>query len=414
MTLSNATTPGTVKPIPDVQNFTVIEIIVYLNATNKYDKRPLADVSVSVFSGQTPVASGETNKTGLVDFQLDRGNYTFRAFWEGVQVGILENQSVTGEAIKYVLQRTFNITCELAHVTIAINDEAGHPLPFINVTLTSNKTGPLPFETDYTGTISTNTFTNTSYTIEARRYGHLFNTTPIENLTVTRWISITCPTYTLFVHVLDSKGLPLRNVQVGVYEWSSERITGPKTTNELGSVLLDCTFGRYKIKVYNYSAELKRTVVLNETVIDLIKDPFFFVIHCKISNLDLSVLVVDYFGQPIPNAEIKVEWEFEEGYVNIADLKTGLDGTAFLPKIGGNYRISVYVMGKLCETKTLHLDESKVIEFKIDKFVVVGGHPLEVTQLVACVSLGMLVVLFGLALIYRRLRLRKVSEEKSL
>jgi hypothetical protein len=127
-------------------------------------------------------------------------------------------------------------------------------------------------------------------------------------------------------------------------------------------------------------------------------------------------MVVDYFGQPIPNAKVKVEREFEEGYVNIADFKTGSDGTVSLPKIGGNYRISVYVMGKLCETKTLHLDESKAIKFKIAKFVVVGGYPLEVTQLAACISLGILVASSGLALICRRLRLRKVSEgkEKSL
>jgi len=420
VTLSNATTPGTVKPIPDIQNFTVIEIIVYCQARNRYDKEPLPDVTINVTNPYGDVASGKTNETGLIDFRIDRGNYTFKAVWKNEPVGTLENQSVTGEAMEYVLQRTFNITCELAQITIAINDEDGHPLPFINVTLANATLAPQTivdsFETNYMGIVATNTFTNTSYTIEARRYGHLFNMTPIENLTVTRWINITCPTYTLFVHVLDSNGLPLQNVQVEVYEWSSERVTGPKTTDELGSVSLDCTFGRYKIKVYNYSAELKRTVVLNETVMDLIEDPFFFVIHCKISNLDLSVLVVDYFGQPIPNAKVKVEREFEEGYVNIANLKTGSDGTVSLPKIGGNYRISVYVTGKLCETKTLHLDESKVIKFKIDKFVVVGGHPLEVTQLVACISLGILVALFGLALMYRRLRPRKVREgkEKSL
>jgi len=415
VTLFGATTP--VKPIPDIQNFTVIEIIVYCQTRNKYDGEPLPDVTVNIVDpfGED-VTSGKTNKTGWVDFRgargLERGNYTFKALWEGETVGSLENQSVMGNATEYMLQKMFNITCELARITVAVNDEAGRPLPLINVTLTSNKTGLLSFETDYAGIAATNTFTNTSYTLEAQRYGHLFNTTPIENLTVTRWINITCPTYTLFVHVLDSNGLPLRNVQVWAYEWSSERVTGPKTTDEWGSVPLDCTFGRYKIRVYNYSAELKRTVIFNETVIDLIEDPFFFVIHCKIYNLDLSVVVVDYFGQPIPNAKVKVEREFEEGYVNIANLKTGSDGTAFLPKIGGNYRISVYVMGKLCETKTLHLDESKVIKFKIDKFVVVGGHPLEVTQLIACVSLGILAVLFSLALIYRRLRLRKVPEGK--
>jgi len=43
---------------------------------------------------------------------------------------------------------------------------------------------------------------------------------------------------------------------------------------------------------------------------------------------------------------------------------------------------------------------------------VVGGYPLETTQLIACISLGILVASLVLALIYRRLRPRKVSEEE--
>ncbi|MFQ5999782.1 MAG: hypothetical protein ACE5J6_03290, partial [Candidatus Bathyarchaeia archaeon] len=105
VTLANATTPGTIKPEkPDTQNFTVIEIIVYCQTRNKYDNKSLAGLAVEAYFGITPVVSGTTNKTGWVDFRLDRGNYTFKAIWEGETVGSL-NGSVTGNLIEYVLQK---------------------------------------------------------------------------------------------------------------------------------------------------------------------------------------------------------------------------------------------------------------------------------------------------------------------
>lgn len=399
---------NTPKPIPDIQNFTVIEIIVYCQARNKYDNKSLAGVTVKAYIGETRIVSGTTNKTGWVDFRVNRANYTFEALWENETVGSL-SESVTGDLVEYVLQKTFYIGCELAHIRIAISDEADQPLPFIDVTLTSPRlTEPLSFETNYTGTIATNTFTDTNYTIKALRHGLLFNRTLIENLTVTRWINITCPTYTLFAHVLDSKGLPLQNVEVVVYEWNNgaaKRACASGTTNGSGSATLDCLFGKYKIWVYNQN----RKIILNKTVIDLTEDRLFLVIHCKIVNVDLSVVVKDYFGNPIPNALVKVERE----NVDILPQKTGSNGkTSFENIIGGEVRISVSVKGKLCETRTLHLDETKVIVLKIEKFVVVGGYPLEVTQLITLISLGILITVFALALIYRKLRLRKVSEEK--
>jgi len=422
VTLSNTTTPGTVKPIPDIQNFTVIEIIVYCQARNKYDKKPLADVSIGVFLKETHVTSGKTNKTGWVDFRLDRGNYTFKGFWKDAQVGILEDQSITGNLTEYVLQKTFNVECELAHITIAINDEAGHPLPFINVTLTymhptSLKTETIQFETNYTGIIATNTFTNTNYTIEARRYGHLFNRTLIENLTFTRdgkdRINITCPTYTLFVYALDSKRLPLKDIQVTVYEWNSWVPADWGTTDDQGNVNLSATFGRYKVRVYG--TVLEREVVLNETVIDLFENRSL-PIHCKIFNVDLYVEALDYFVQPIPNAMVEVELKVGQEWVEIDSLPTGLDGFArFVPLrglVGGDIRVSVYVAGKLSGTKHLYLDGSKQILFKIGKYTVIVGHPVETSQLIVYISIGLLAVAFGLALTYRRLLRRFVKKKE--
>jgi len=69
-------------------------------------------------------------------------------------------------------------------------------------------------------------------------------------------------------------------------------------------------------------------------------------------------------------------------------------------------------MGTVSETRALYLDEARVVVVKLEKFAVVGGFLLEVTQLIAYVSLGIVIIVFALALIYRRLRLRKIPEEE--
>ena len=404
----NSTTNGTVKLVPDNQNFT-ITMIPFQVKTVKLDGEVLADVKVEVYNATMElVAANITGKEGLAGLLVEGGgNYTFNASYNiipfpdilYVPVGTLPNQTIN---------RNFTLTlvCWIAYVRIEIDP----PLPFIDITITYRYITS-SFETNTTGIweIRRNMPTNISYTIEARRYGSIFNTTNIEKLPAkinASWanITITCPTYTMFAYVEDSKGLPLQNVEVAVYEWSSG-VTEPvqsKITNYRGSVTFDLTFGKYKIWVYNQN----HTIVLNKTVVNLIKDQLFLVIQCKIFNVDLSVIVNDYVGHPIPNALVKVE---REG-VEIGSLTTGSNGTVSLHGIiGGDYRISVYVTENLEETRTLYLDETKVVVFKLDKYLVVGGYLMETTQLIAWISLGIMVALFVLALMFRRFR--KVKEK---
>ncbi len=258
-------------------------------------------------------------------------------------------------------------------------------------------------------------FTNINYTIETRRYGFVFNTTFIEELPAQPWynLTITCPTYTMSVKVLDSKGESLSNVQVNLMEWSSWNSADSGTTDNQGNVNLSATFGRYKVKVYNDSAVLGHKVVLNETMIDLIKDELSVVVHCKIFNIALSVKAIDYFGQPVPNAMVGIERKFGQEWIKIDNSTTGLDGLSSLNNIvGGDYQISIYLAGKLAGIKQLYLDESKQILFKIDGYAVIGGYPVEIIKLIAYVSIVLLVVVFSLALTYRKL-LRRFLKKKS-
>jgi hypothetical protein len=216
----------------------------------------------------------------------------------------------------------------------------------------------------------------------------------------------TCPTYALFLHVVDSKENLLRNVSVNVTEWTSGILIGNTwKTNNLASLSLNLTFGRYNVKVYNNSAELGNLVVLNETIVDLTEDNLFEIIHCRIANLSSSVLVVDYFGKPIPNAKVEVERfsELENKWVEITPCYTDSNGVASLPNIGGDYSISIDVSGQISAIKTAHIDEPTMLAFKIDKYVAVGGLIIETAQIAVYVALGLFIVSLGILLIYKKI-----------
>jgi len=209
---------------------------------------------------------------------------------------------------------------------------------------------------------------------------------------------------------------------VNITEWSSELLMGNKTwiTNDRGSVPLNLTFGRYKVKAYDYNAELDRLVVLNETVIDLLpqkgETKLFRTIYCRIVNLSPSpsILVIDYFGQPIPNAEVKVERfsESEQKWVEIMlpQRFTGSDGVTLLPHIGGEYSISIYVLGQLSSIKSFYIDETSMFVFKIDKYTTIGGFVLETSQLVVYIALGLLIISLGIVLTYKKI-LQKIMKK---
>jgi hypothetical protein len=201
---------------------------------------------------------------------------------------------------------------------------------------------------------------------------------------------------------------------MNVTEWSSGLLVGNKSwvTDDRGSTSPNLTFGRYKVKIYNYSAELANVVVLNETIVDLTEDRMFKEIQCKIVNLSPSILVVDYFGQPIPNAEIRIERfsEIKQDWVGITSpLRTDANGVASLPSIGGEYSISIYMQGLLSDIKSFYIDETRVLVFKIDKYITIGGLVLETIQLVVGIALGLLIISLGIALTYKKI-LQKITK----
>jgi hypothetical protein len=416
VTVISSTLPKTIKPIRDTQIFSVSPATFqcWIQVKN-LDNENVSGVFVVAYNQTEFFSSAQSDNSGLAKLSLEADKYSLTAYVEILTDSFVEVGNMSDLNVGRNINQT--LVCQLANIKLLIKDEAGNRLPSISIDLKYNYTrddgtkvsDTKTLETNGTGIINfRNTFINTSYVVEAKRYGYIFNTTSIGNLTASQWINLTCPTYALFIHVVDSKEIPLSNVSMNVTEWSSGLLVGSRTwvTDDRGSTSLNLTFGRYKVKIYNYSAELASMVILNETIVDLTEDRVFEKILCKIVNLSPSILVVDYFGQPIPNAEIRIERfsEIKQDWVGITSpLRTDANGVASLPSIGGEYSISIYMQGLLSDIKSFYIDETRVLVFKIDKYITIGGLTLETIQLVVGIALGLLIISLGIALTYKKI-----------
>jgi len=383
--------------------------VVDIRATNYTQPNEYVWVNIT-FAGRTIFSENKLAVGGLIESNWKiPGNASYGTY------NVTVTNSTTSGTIKPVTDtQKFTIVKAFATLQTRIQDIRGQPV--IDATVEAYNSRMELVDSKYTNRDGWANFSLEagSYTIKARRHSFLFNETFIELLALS-WVNmtITCPTYTMFVHVLDSQRLSLQNVQVAAYEWNGSVIVRSGYTNDQGNINFSLTFGRYKVKVYNDSAVLGHEVVLNETMIDLINPELSIIVYCKIFNIDLSVKALDFFGQPVPNAMVEIERKVGQEWLKVDSSLTGLNGLASLNSIvGGDYRISIYLEGKLAGIKQLYLDESKQILFTIGNYAVIGGYPVETIQLITYASIVLLVVVFSLALTYRRL-LRRFLRKKS-
>lgn len=390
---------ATVKNPPDIQEFYVEVWQVQIWARNLANE-PVVNLAIKVYNNTNVLAQflkippPPTNETGWSSFLLATGNYTFEAFWKQNKVGSLLSKLIKNDT---VLEEERWV--QLSNLKIDVIDKATNEyLPFIKLMLEYNNTIETT-ETNLTGNaLIHNLFTNVNYTVKAERYGLPLppfqveiSPQPLNELTVE------FPTYTMFVHVEGSKKNPAEGVRIEACEWS-KGIGQPDqsyTTNSDGNVTFSLTFGKYRIRAY------KDDVLLSETTIDLIRNQSTFIVHLATFNVDLNVTAIDYFGQPIPNAVVKVEQKATEESV---EDTTGPDGqVSFSGILGGDSRISIYIGGRLSGTKDLHLTDSEKVTFNLNRYVVIAGYAVETSQFVTAIAIAILVVVFIVALTYKRL-----------
>jgi len=392
LTITNTTSEGTVKIPKDVQNFEILGFLCQVQTQNLAGEA-VAGVWVEVYNVTLPneaLQNGDTNSTGWILFNLNSGYYTFRAFVKDAEVGVQENQNVT-------MDTTLTIRLRLVNVAATVETETGVKVPFVDIALKYNYTTrdnetiseTASMQTNHTGMAEVrNLFTNTAYRVEAKRYNMLFSNTTFTigfPPVFSAWINLdlTLPTYRLNVHALDSKSKAADGVQMKVYEWASGVTTALQSseTNQSGDVSFSLPFGRYRLRGY------KDDAFLNETVINLFENPLAFTFYLTTVNVDVTVSAFDYFGQPVTNAEVKIERKVGQEYVLVESKLTGSGGSAdFALLVGGDSRISVYVAGRLVAVKAQFLGAgSNQVTFYIGEYVSILGYPIE-TGLLALVS----------------------------
>jgi len=379
--MANATSPGTVKIPEDRQNFEVLGIICSIQTRNLANE-PVEGILVEVYKATAPNASltsANSNASGWIIFSLDAGNYTFKALWKQVEVDVLLNRSLAQDTTLY-------FSLNLTNVLVKVQDDAGGGLSLIDLLFSYNYTTrgnvtrseSLSSTTNVSGFVEvSNLFTNISYVLRASRYGFALPNSPINNKTLREPLNtviILVPRYTAFVRVFDSEAAAVSGVRVAAYEWTSG-ITEPaqtQTTNG-GNATFSLTFGKYRLRAFDDS------LLLNETTLDLIQDNLNLTFHLAVYNVDVTVLVRDYLGQPIPNANVTIERRIGSEYVLAYSQLTSQDGSALFDSIvGGDCRISVYVAGRLSAVESQFLGvNSSPVAFGVGEYIIILGTPIQ-------------------------------------
>jgi hypothetical protein len=174
------------------------------------------------------------------------------------------------------------------------------------------------------------------------------------------------------------------------------------TTNTDGSVTVQATFGRYIARVYTGS------VLLNETVIDAFSDKQVG-IQCVLYNLQVNVRVVDYFGQAIPSANVKLTGADGKVQSQLAQS----DGTAtFSGVIGGGVQItaSLSESDDYYEASNVYVGSPTTIQVQMGRYVALGGIVVQTSLFITLMIILPTVVAFLVLELYMR---RKSKPKKA-
>jgi hypothetical protein len=400
------TPQNTQKLIQDSQTFTVTGYAIQVQTVNLAGEvTPQIQVQALDQSTNTEyTATSDIN--GIANLKLEKGNHVLTAFWNGVNVGET-NITVTGEG-------TFNLPCQLTNLKITVKNTNGIAMPFVNLDImyqyqTTNggsKTGSASGQTDPSGTFVLNsTLTGASYTINASMYNQVFNSgnNTFSSLPsqATSSVQITCPSKSLTINVVDYNQAAIPDARIELVELTNG-LFHAATTDSSGAVTSQVTFGKYRARVY------KDNILINETNIEAFSESQKQ-IRCTLYGIQVSVSVVDLFGQPIPNANVTLNGPKTE---KLSAMTQG-DGTAtFSNVIGGDMQIVAFAPGveNSYQALAITVDQPTSVQIKIDKYIALGPLLIPASSLLTIAIILVAIILFALVEIYRRRRVKPVSE----
>ena len=396
------TPQNTYKSIPDSETFTITGYSIRVQSNN------LAGETVSGIAIQALDASTKTEynsvsgSDGIANFKLERGTHVLTAFWNGVNVGET-NITVSGDA-------TFSIRCQLSSVKITVKNTNGIAMPFVKLDVVyqyqssgGSKTGSASGQTDSSGSFTLNsTLGGASYTIDASIYNQVFNSgnNTISNLPIqaTVQIFIICPSETITLSVVGYNQEPIPGARIELVELSNGLFYSAATDSN-GSATTQTTFGMYRARVY------KDTTLINETNVQIFSNSQKR-ISCTLFGIQISVVVVDFFGAPIANADVTLN-----GPEKLSEV-TQSDGTAtFNNIIGGNMQIIAQAPGiqDAYQATTLTVNQPTSVQIKIDKYVAIGTLLIPASLLITMSVILAAIISFAMVEIYRRRRVKHSS-----
>jgi hypothetical protein len=397
-----AITPdGTQKGIADVESFSVPGYSTRFRTLNLAGEI-VPQIQVEATDQATNITySGTSGSDGIVSLSLEKGSHNVSAYWNDVRVA-QTSVTVTEASDK-------DLTCTLTNLKIIVQDPSGFPIPSVSLNITysytttkdgSSKTGGATGITGISGTFFLNsTLPGIDYKIDASVYGRVFNSqnNTFRNIPAvpTYTVTILFPSQNLTLTVLDYNFDAIPNARLTMGELTSG-IFYVSSTNAEGLVSLEVAFGKYELKIY------KDNVLLNDTIIEVFED-IQTDIRCVLYKLPVSVLVVDYFGQPIPN--MNVIYRGPDG-AKLSET-TQADGIAkFNGVIGGNAQIIAYPTGQEnnFEAVSLRVDSPIAVQVKLGRFILLGGFLMDTGMFATVIIISVVVILLLVLEVVRRKR----------
>ena len=388
------------KEIADVQTFQISGYPVTFTAVNlagEVVSNIMVEAVDQAVSGT--VYSNTTGFAGTAIINLEKGNATVDAYWNQVKVGEIKVSTTVGAS--------YNITCQLTDLKIKVQDKTGVVIPFADLDMTyqyvnrtgATQTGTAFGQTDLTGTYTFNsTLPNISYTVNASKYDTVFNSgnNTVSNLSAqpTVLVTVLCPDETLTLKTVDYNGATLPNARVTLIEQASG-IFYSVTTDSNGNAQLQVTFGKYQLSVYTAD-----NVLLNETVLNVLSNTQSQ-IRCALSNLQVTVKVVDYFGNPISNINVQLS---RQG-MNTQSATTQSDGKAtFGNVLGGNIEITANPAGNqnVYVAKNIQVNSPTTVTLSMEKYVALGGALVDTSLLATLLIIILVIVLLIVIEVFRR------------
>ena len=401
------TPQGIQKSIQDSQNFSIIGYAVTIKTVNLAGE-VVPQIQIQATDQATNTVYNSTSGSdGIANFNLETGIISLTAFRNGVNVG-QSNITVTGNG-------AFNLQCQLTDLKIIVQNENGAPIPFVNLTITyhylltnggSSQTGNASGQTGPSGAFMLNsTLTGISYTINASLYNQVFNSgnntannVPAQAVSE---IVITCPNEPLSINVVGYNQAAIPDARIELVELTSG-LFYTASTDSSGSVTSQVTFGMYRTRIY------KDNILINETNIEAFSESQKQ-IRCTLYGIQVSVSVVDFFGRPIPNANVTLNGPETERFSAV----TQGDGTVtFSNVIGGDMQIVAFAPGAQngYQAVTLTVNQPTSVQIKIDRYIALGSLLIQASSLITIAVILAAVILFAAVEIYRRKRVKHTIE----